>query len=154
MKKPRPFWRTRGTSDKPAILVRSTAILAALAILAQGFLAVHAELRDDRWGPHEIAEALRAMDWPEFAGRAGVTRSWRTETREAVRDPAWWAATFGDVSNLADRVLAEWGQDRGDRAAVEQLARTISKGGRIDETMVAKAFLALRQRLRRPARGT
>jgi hypothetical protein len=49
--------------------------------------------------------------------------------------------------------LAEWGPADTHRPALEALAQNIAQGRPIDETTVAKAYFALRQRLGRPYRG-
>jgi hypothetical protein len=133
--------------------------LAALSILAQGFLAAFAEpqvLGENEklgetvdWGPVEISAALAMMQWPEFVGSAesSPVRNALTGVRDTVSSAEWWISALGvEVEELSVELEKEWGGAR-NQEPVQALVREVASGGRVRPGTVAGAYMALHTRL-------
>lgn len=128
------------------LLTRRLELLSVLAILCQGYLAVHARAR----GLKNIKEALDQMGWPAFAeSTAGVALLGANEEREAkkiqVAETKWWT----EVVNMGEPEMKESleAECEGELAKpIEELVTAIFKGD-IPERIVAAGYCAIAKRL-------
>jgi hypothetical protein len=121
-------------------------VLPAIAILCQGYLAVHAAYGDGQ-GMEEVEMALRSMGWDAHK-HAGLVKS--QEKLEAVNDLAWWLDTFevrqGDELNvsewqkLLERFEGEWGRAPGLKELEKGLMTTLERLETPCMETVAKAY--------------
>lgn len=146
----------------------SNTYLSALAILFQGYLAVHAEYRGEKdWDDAHIQEALEQMGWRKFrtqVGQPSVVEGLGSQ-KEAVRNKEWFLTPFM-VPKLSDqdptfnhaafriRVLEEW--DDGDGGAPpESLERLLADLEKTEPKLIrspqfiATAYLEISAQLRR-----
>jgi hypothetical protein len=77
---------------------RVVELLPALAILCQGYLAVHAEYNasNQGWGPPEIATALGLMGGNNLAHLTkSLSSDYRRDKAQTLSAPGWWLEVFG-----------------------------------------------------------
>lgn len=123
--------------------------LSALAILCQGYLAVHAEKEGDEWGPPEIKDAIKQMGWPAFVDSRGpgthLLGSDLASKRGVVSDPGWWSNIFEGAQTEVERGIArEWGvDDINSCPALKNLVDAIYGTGSIAPAVVANAYCAI-----------
>jgi hypothetical protein len=121
----------------------SNTYLSALAILFQGYLAVHAEYRGEKdWDDAHIQEALETMGWNRFrtqAGQSSVVEGLGSH-KEVVRNREWFLSPFMtphrsdqdarfDHAIFRNRVLEEWndGDSNAPREFLEKLLLDLEK---------------------------
>jgi hypothetical protein len=146
----------------------SNTYLSALAILFQGYLAVHAEYSGEKdWDDAHIQEALETMGWNSFRTQAGQFSAVEGlgSQKEVVRNKEWFLSPFmaanrseqGYIFNHAsfrDRVLGEWNDGDGN-ASPEFLEKLLVDLEKIEPELInspqfiATAYLAINARLRR-----
>lgn len=123
--------------------------LSALCVLAQGFLAVHAEKDGDGWGPPEIREALEAMKWAGWADEhwaVGTAMDGRKRMME--EGSGWWTKVVGTCDWIRAGIEGEWVEGLGDRQKVLELVEALDRREAVDSSTVAAAYLALAAQLR------
>jgi len=146
----------KGTKDF-SLLKRSTFVfLTALAILCQGYLAVHAEHKeqDKDWKDQDISLSLEQMSWNSVDKSMIPSRLGKKESTEKIRNPVWWWTVFdGDFEERKDllaTVKKEWNES-GDKEIskdLEDLVKLIvAKKDVKPPEMVAKTYLALVEKL-------
>jgi hypothetical protein len=122
--------------------------LAALAILCQGYLAVHASPDTNcstDWGPQEISEALEKMGWTLMMESGDVAR-WRElnigQHREVVTKPEWWRQVLREDSadELSDKVVKEC-SNLSKYHHLRKLLDAIYDEAKIAPGVVAKAYM-------------
>ena len=88
--------------------VRERALVAALCILCQGYIAAHAERIGKRWGPPEIETVLGDMGWNEEVA-AACSESLRDKRALVQSGAAWWRPVFGQLerASLVQRIGEE-----------------------------------------------
>jgi hypothetical protein len=128
-------------------------ILPALAILCEGYLAVHAECKSDKdWTDDDIAPALERMGWTDFMAREGENLSLIKPSLgsqadiELVRGLDWWKGIFEDTASLKQRLEVEWREVTNSPVpnAVSELLKIISQETEIaPPKAVAKAYCAI-----------
>lgn len=132
--------------------------LAALTILCQGYLAVHAEHKEPNkdWKDQDIAIALEQMDWNSVNKSLIPPSFGKKESIEKVRNPGWWWAAFEDDFKNKDKkslpvaIQEEWdaSSDKEISKELEDLIKLIVADNEIKPPeMVAKAYLALVEKL-------
>lgn len=133
-------------------------ILPALTILCQGYLAVHAEHKEQNkdWKDQDIAIALEQMGW-DSVDKSLVPQSFgEKESIEKVRNPGWWWAAFEDdfknkdKKSLSVAIQEEWDMsgDKEISKELEDLIKLIVADNEVKSPeMVAKAHLALVKKL-------
>ena len=123
--------------------------LAAISILCQGYLAVHAQSSEFR----EIRTALERIGWTEdFIKEQGETLglSSLTSKIEAVRAVKWWLNVLDTRENWQDSLSKEWQAIDGSPLpeALEQLLAAMVNESQIQSPkMVAEAYLAIANKL-------
>jgi hypothetical protein len=140
-------------APKPDLLLppRSYQLLPALAILCQGYLAVHARQSEDGWGPTEIAPALKQIGYTSEVHKRNQTNL--EAKKKAVTDPEWWVLTETNNRDLMRRARQEWGPD--DNPGWEKFCALIHRIDKNntpldkaeDQELVATAYCALVERL-------
>ena len=159
---------SKGGRGRPAVLMppsfAGTYLLESLAILCQGYLAVHADPRTGLpWFPDEedvdekdnkaVAEALKKMEWTKIGNCTGVLSDTirNPETRENeqrnVRAASWWRSVVGEGD---PKLLVEqqWGKSQVDFRPVLDLAQVLREGSDpVNPGLVAAAYLKLAERL-------
>lgn len=144
-------------TEKPACLGSpATFILATFAILCQGYLAVHAEYKeqDKDWKNQDIAPALEQMGWNTVDKSLIPSSLGEKEKVKKVRDPGWWWTVFDidieDRKSLLAAIQKEWGKsnDKEIPKDLEDLVKLIIAKREVKPPkMVAKAYLALVEKL-------
>ncbi len=138
--------------------------LPALAILCQGYLAVHAnpdtgepDLTVNDQAYAVCVRALEAMGWGAFVTGEGTGKELlspnlkdpeaRQKLQNQVCDASWWQVF--DSEDLMKQAGEEWGgnQSKG-WAEVEELLKRIVEPQHIPPKCVAKAYCAIAERLR------
>lgn len=128
-----------------------------LHILCQGYLAAWA---NEELPPHlssgEFNRALEESGWPAFhrdhplhpALTSLRAQSTKVELRDRVSSPSWWSI-FDRPQTISVRVREEWGKTSVVAIEpVEQLLDYMGEDAPIPPEVVAKAYLALADRLR------
>ena len=141
-------------APKPDLLLppRSYQLLPALAILCQGYLAVHARQSENDWGPKEIEPALGQMGYTSEVHKrlqANVEAK-----KSAVTDPEWWVLPETNNGDLMRRAQKEWDPSDDDRGweKFRMLLNRINENNSPldtarDRKLVATAYCALADRL-------
>jgi hypothetical protein len=139
---------------RPSFLRRDdqTSFLAALCILCQGYLAVHATRDEDGWGPAEIRSALHVMNWPSVAEEGTRLFTANLENKQQlVESSDWWSGIFGmEKVELQKRVSEEFKARQGEApTAVSILLDSIcaTTPTQIQPQVVADAFCVISKRL-------
>ncbi len=129
--------------------------LAALSILCQGHLAVHAQSSESK----EIAAALEQMGWTQefFEGQGKSLGLSNLDSKiDEVRATSWWFNVLGCGEKLQDSLREEW-QAVGDSPfpeALEQLLETMVTESQIQSPrIVAEAYLAIVHKLEEKKSG-
>jgi hypothetical protein len=144
--------------DMPAILLppQGTSGLIALSILCQGYLAVHANCKeqDKDWKDQDISIALEQMSWNTVDKSLIPSSLGEKEKIKKVRDPGWWWIVFEtdieDRKSLLAAIQKEWNasSDKEISKELEDLIRLIVEDNEVKPAkMVAKAYLALVEKL-------
>jgi hypothetical protein len=125
--------------------------LNALAILCQGYLAVHAAAESSS---DSLKPALERMGWPLPEGdpAARLLRQDLAAQRPTVRSSAWWREPFAESSSppLTEAVQGEWQESLHGPLPppVEQLVACIVEGREVaTPQLVADCYVALASRL-------
>lgn len=138
---------------------RTLEVLSVLAILSQGYLAVHAEEINGKWGPVKIVSALEQMGWPEVMADENVQQLIRKDLssrRDAVAKSSWWLEVFeieGDlgsqVESLKKRIREEWNEENTVKLPEEIIAflRSLASGSLSDPGIVAAAYSKIADKL-------
>ena len=119
--------------------------LAALTMLCEGYLAVHAENADSHT---DISSALELMKWTEFRSSARGRKLMRPDLGDKVsnvRQPEWWSKVFERVS-FYDDMKKEWANTAGSElpATLNHLLEAIRKRKVVQPPkIVADAYCAL-----------
>lgn len=137
--------------------------LAALSILCQGFLVVHAGQREGaEWYRSGISPALEQMGWPQAMADDCIRAALRpdlTDKRDEVADVKWWRDVFdfsGDIAGkaheLRQKVQQEWREAQPASPAelpeaVVDLLNGLAEEEPIKTKMVADAYCAIAERL-------
>lgn len=126
--------------------------LPTLAILCQGYLAVHAQQSEDGWQPRAIARALSQMGYTSEVHQrlqANVEAK-----KSAVTDPEWWVLPKTNSGDLMRRAQKEWDPSDDDRGweKFRMLLNRIDENNSPldtarDRKLVATAYCALADRL-------
>lgn len=140
-----------------SLLKRSMFVfLTALAILCQGYLAVHAEYKeqDNDWKDQDISIALEQMGWNSVDKSLIPRRLGKKEKIEKVRNPGWWWTLFDrdfeEKKGLLTTVKKEWDEssDKEISKELENLVKLIVATREVKPPkMVARAYLALVEKL-------
>lgn len=146
---------------------RGLEFLSALAILCQGYLAVHIDPENheieresgDEDPSGEISCALKTMEWhlvpferlPEemrtVEGRARLRSGDPGSAMIGVRQASWWRGVLGDEEDTLSRLKHEWG-DAPRLSEVEPFLRQIYTGsGVVRPLYVARTFMAIHTKL-------
>ncbi len=137
----------------PAILQppRSLEFLSALAILCQGYIAVHVK-QSEGADQRQVSEALKIMGW-DPGKHIGLVQ----EDPATVEDPGWWLDTFGVRSgekiepdkwdNFVKSVVREWGPGHKDFLQGEFIRSLGSNQPLTSPRLVAEAYLAIAKRI-------
>ena len=143
--------------EKPACLERpATFILTTFAILCQGYLAVHAEYKeqDKDWKNQDITPALEQMGWNSVDKSMIPRRLGKKEKIAKVRNPGWWWIVFEtdieERKSLLATIEKEWDTSRDKEISkeLEDLVKLIVEENEVKPPkMVAKAYLALVEKL-------
>lgn len=131
--------------------------LPALTILCQGYLAVHAEYKEQQdkdWKDQDIA--LEQIGW-DSVDKSLIPRGLgKKESIKKVRNPGWWWAAFEDDFKNKDKkglpvaIQEEWNTstDKEISKDLEDLIKLIVADNEVKPPeMVAKAYLALVEKL-------
>jgi hypothetical protein len=138
---------------------KTLVLLQALAVLCQGYLAVHAI--QPKVKQSDIAEALDKMGW-DPGKHTGLVRG---QVDEKVEQPGWWLDVFDvpvlqdERANLkvdeerwkafADSITREWEEDPGKLADTEFMKK-LHKHQKLDSPKdVADVFVLIKNRLTR-----
>lgn len=147
----------------PEILLppKRVRLLYALAILCQGYLAVHARKDDGGWGPKELVPALRQMGWLDFMdgpGKSLLAGDLERRQSEVCR-AGWWLELFelwkddcivpDKWEGLEESVKKEWGKDTASLPEeVAGLLSALRDGDDVgDPKIVADAYCSIVERL-------
>lgn len=142
----------KGTKDFSLLKRSMFVFLTALAILCQGYLAVHAEYKeqDKDW----ISIALEQMGWNSVDKSMIPASLGKKESTEKVRNPSWWWTVFErdfeDRKTLLAAVKKEWDEssDKEISKELEDLVKLIAAKREVKPPkMVARAYLALVEKL-------
>ena len=146
----------KGTKDFSLLKRSMFVFLTALAILCQGYLAVHAEHKeqDKDWKDQDISIALEQMSWNTVDKSLIPSNLGEKEKIKKVRDPSWWWTVFErdfeDRKSLLAAVKKEWDEssDKEISKELEDLVKSIVAKREVKPPkMVAKAYLALVEKL-------
>jgi len=140
-------------------------VLPALAILCQGFLAVHAVYDEGTgaWEPPETGAALNQMGWAEVMTNSSLLAVLPPDLgnrKSIVAKAKWWLEVFGyngdlesQVNELKQQVNKEWAPDSetDEPAKVSHLLDDFQEQGERSLTpgWVAGAFVEIAERLGR-----
>ena len=92
--------KSNPTLALPPILLPPIAngeLLVALAVLCQGYLAIHATpLPNNKWGPSEIEKGLTLMGWPKLmeSGAGELVSKEFSKQQIEVKRPKWWKSVL------------------------------------------------------------
>ena len=135
--------------------------LAALAVLCQGFLAVHGASGPEATG--NVKAALDTMGWTDFCEQRRLQEGEKFEEYRRTLsskvediDKKYWLDPFiaeavagvAEPVSLADLVQKEWKNEKGADTDVVSLIRQIETNGTVDADQVAKAYSALVDQLK------
>ena len=144
-------------TEKPACLGSpSTFILTTFAILCQGYLAVHAEYKeqDKDWKNQDITPALEQMGWNSVDKSMIPRRLGKKEKIDKVLNQGWWWIVFEtdieERKSLLATIEKEWDTSRDKEISkeLEDLVKLIVEENEVKPPkMVAKAYLALVEKL-------
>lgn len=146
----------KGTKDFNLLKRSMFVFLTALAILCQGYLAVHAKYKeqDKDWKDQDISIALEQMGWNSVDKSLIPRRLGKKEKIEKVRNPGWWWTVFEtdieDRTSLLAAIQKEWdtSSDKEISKELEDLIKLIVADNEVKPPeMVAKAYLALVEKL-------
>ena len=144
----------KGSKDFSLLKRSMFMFLPALIILCQGYLAVHAEHKEQNkdWKDQNISIALEQMDWDSVDNSLIPQNFGKKESTEKVRNPGWWWAAFEDDFKNKDKksfpaaIQEEWNTSSNKEISkeLEDLIRLIVEDNEVKPAkMVAKAYLAL-----------
>ena len=146
----------KGTKDFSLLKRSMFMFLTALPILCQGYLAVHAEYKeqDKDWKDQDISIALEQMGWGSVDKSLIPSTLGEKERIENVCDSSWWWTVFDrdfeERKDLLATVKKEW-DESGDKEIskdLEDLVKLIVAKKEVKPPkMVAKAYLALVEKL-------
>lgn len=139
------------------LTIESLEFLPALAILCQGYLAVHAK-KDTCLTDPNVKDALRQMGWSSEMHASIVNAEVST-----VQDPAWWLEIF-DIKTSApaghmpksgeknwdlflDKIGQEWGPDKESFLRSDLIHTLRENRSLVVPQIVAKAYLQIMKRL-------
>jgi hypothetical protein len=138
---------------KELFTIPQYAVLQTFTILCQGYLAVHAEYKEQNkdWKNQDIAHALEQMGW-NSVDKSMIPR--RLGKKEKVRNPGWWWIVFEadieDRNSLLAAIEKEWDtfSNKEFSKELKDLIRLIVEENEVKPPeMVAKAYLALVENL-------
>jgi len=147
----------KGTKNFSLLKRSMFMFLTALAILCQGYLAVHAEYKEQQdkdWKDQDISIALEQMSWNSVDKSLIPSNLGEKEKIKKVRNQSWWWTVFeGDFEDRKDLLAAvkkEWDEssDKEISKELEDLVKLIVEDNEVKPPkMVAKAYLALVEKL-------
>jgi hypothetical protein len=146
----------KGTKDFSLLKRSMFVFLTALAILCQGYLAVHAEYKeqDKDWKDQDISLSLEQMSWNSVDKSMIPASLGKKESTEKVRNPSWWWTVFErdfeDRKSLLAAVKKEWDEssDKEISKELEDLVKLIVAKKEVKPPkMVARVYLALVEKL-------
>ena len=141
-------------TDPPSVCHPSTTaeIIPALCILSQGYLAAHAEKKDNKWGPNDIENALYHMCYPTFmeSKDSELLKIDPSSQRAVVSNPKWWLSIFeGNKVEVEDKTARELGvDDIGSYPAIKNLVDAIYGMRSVPQHIVVEAYFAIVEKLR------
>ena len=141
---------------KELFTIPQHAALQTFTILCQGYLAVHAEYKeqDKDWKDQDIAIALEQMGWNSVDKSMIPSSLGEKEKIKKVRDPSWWwivlETDIEDRKSLLAAIQEEWdtSSDKEISKELEDLVKLIVAKKEVKPPkMVARAYLALVEKL-------
>ena len=141
---------------KELFAIPQYAALQTFTVLCQGYLAVHAEYKqqDKDWKDQDISIALEQMGWNTVDKSLIPRRLGKKEKIEKVRNSGWWWTVFEiDIENKKNLLAAiekEWDKsnDKEISKELEDLVKLIVEENEVKPPkMVARAYLALVEKL-------
>lgn len=141
---------------KELFTIPQYAALQTFTVLCQGYLAVHAEYKeqDKDWKNQDIAPALEQMGWNSVNKSLIPRRLGKKEKIEKVRNPGWWWTVFEtdieDRKSFLAAIQKEWDKsnDKEISKELEDLIKLIVAKKEVKSPeMVARAYLALVEKL-------
>ena len=142
----------QGEGPKPDLLTHPKYLsrLPALAILCQGYLAVHARRVGGGWGPPDIEAALHQMGYTSEVHE--VVSSNIDIKRTQVSSPDWWDVSdeYNTVDELVKQATEEWNRAEhpmGWDSVYPLFEHITQEDGPLNTQLVASAYCALVERL-------
>jgi hypothetical protein len=141
---------------KELFTIPQYAALQSFTVLCQGYLAVHAEYKeqDKDWKDQDISIALEQMGWGSVDKSLIPSSFGKKESIEKIRNPGWWWTVFDkDFEERKDflaTVKKEWDEssDKEISKELEGLIKLIVEEKEVKPPkMVARAYLALVEKL-------
>lgn len=129
---------------------RQRTYTAALFILCQGYIAVHAERREGGWDPAEMKAILREMGWNDDVAKTCAESFKSKQALALVQNGAgWWQPVFAPLKKdeLLSKISEELGTQNVKSSISQQIATLVEEiygaNGAVKLSTVAKAYRCL-----------